>query len=473
MTIWPVIALVAGLAGLWIALPLLRRGAFETGEGERAISIYRDQIDELEREREAGLLAPDALAAARREIEARAARAARSLGLAPSLGRPRPLAAAAVAIAVAMAGAGIYAVLGSPASPDRPLALRQEESLTRLAEAGDPAARALIAEREVAEEGDTLDAWWTIGRLRSEAGDHPRAAEAYRKALALSGNAPGVVLAYAEALTLANGNRVPVEARILFEQVLQDRPLDPRARYYTGLARAQEKDFAAALDIWHALYLDTPPDASYAAMVRRDVVNMARFTGRDLRTLLPDAQPGELALAATPLPGAPDAADETPEAEIARLAARIDAGEAGYEETIRLAELHAAAGRVNEGLAVLDRAARDYAGAPFVLERIRAARRALDAPAGPSDADVAAAAGMTEDERDEMISGMVSGLAARLAETPDDLDGWLMLIRSHAVLQDAEAAAAAASRALAHFGRDGEAGRRVIAEASSFGIAVP
>ena len=39
-----------------------------------------------------------------------------------------------------------------------------------------------------------------------------------------------------------------------------------------------------------------------------------------------------------------------------------------------------------------------------------------------------------------MIRGMVDGLAARLAEAPDDADGWNRLIRSYAVLGDREAA---------------------------------
>jgi cytochrome c-type biogenesis protein CcmH len=41
---------------------------------------------------------------------------------------------------------------------------------------------------------------------------------------------------------------------------------------------------------------------------------------------------------------------------------------------------------------------------------------------------------MSEDDRRAMIEGMVAGLAARLAEDPDDLDGWLRLIRAYGVM---------------------------------------
>lgn len=61
-----------------------------------------------------------------------------------------------------------------------------------------------------------------------------------------------------------------------------------------------------------------------------------------------------------------------------------------------------------------------------------------DAPAinGPSQNDIEAANQMTPQERQEMIRGMVDGLAAKLAEDPKNAQGWLQLIRSRSVLGD-------------------------------------
>lgn len=53
---------------------------------------------------------------------------------------------------------------------------------------------------------------------------------------------------------------------------------------------------------------------------------------------------------------------------------------------------------------------------------------------GPDAATVAAARDMAPDDRQAMIEGMVAGLDARLREDPDDLEGWLRLIRSYGVL---------------------------------------
>ena len=68
---------------------------------------------------------------------------------------------------------------------------------------------------------------------------------------------------------------------------------------------------------------------------------------------------------------------------------------------------------------------------------------------GPTAEDAAAAEALSPDERTEMIRGMVAGLAARLEESPDDLDGWLRLARSYEILGERERAEEAVGRAAA------------------------
>ncbi|KQV56152.1 MULTISPECIES: c-type cytochrome biogenesis protein CcmI [unclassified Caulobacter] len=50
-----------------------------------------------------------------------------------------------------------------------------------------------------------------------------------------------------------------------------------------------------------------------------------------------------------------------------------------------------------------------------------------------------------------MIAGMVEGLAARLAQAPDDPDGWVRLVRAYAVLGETAKRDAALARATARF----------------------
>ena len=68
---------------------------------------------------------------------------------------------------------------------------------------------------------------------------------------------------------------------------------------------------------------------------------------------------------------------------------------------------------------------------------------------GPSGAQIKEAETMSADERDVMIRSMVERLANRLAENPNDREGWLRLARAYEVLGEREKAAKAEARAAA------------------------
>ncbi|MSP82173.1 MAG: c-type cytochrome biogenesis protein CcmI [Alphaproteobacteria bacterium] len=66
---------------------------------------------------------------------------------------------------------------------------------------------------------------------------------------------------------------------------------------------------------------------------------------------------------------------------------------------------------------------------------------------GPDEQAVAAAADMAPEDQQAMIRGMVEGLAARLEDQPDDLEGWTKLGRAYGVLGEAERSRDAYARA--------------------------
>ncbi|MGH6861082.1 MAG: c-type cytochrome biogenesis protein CcmI [Phyllobacterium sp.] len=70
---------------------------------------------------------------------------------------------------------------------------------------------------------------------------------------------------------------------------------------------------------------------------------------------------------------------------------------------------------------------------------------------GPDAAQMRAAAGLDNQQRAEMIEGMVASLAKKLEQSPDDVEGWERLVRSYIVLNrpnDAIDALARARKAL-------------------------
>ena len=133
---------------------------------------------------------------------------------------------------------------------------------------------------------------------------------------------------------------------------------------------------------------------------------------------------------------------------VARLADRLQAGGGSVEEWLRLISSYGVLGRSDEASAAYEAARRDLAGDAEALAVLESAfegapRQAQTQPAspGPTQADIAAAAGMEAEDRSAMIQGMVARLHARLTEEGRvaDVNEWGKLMRSYKVLGDAEA----------------------------------
>jgi cytochrome c-type biogenesis protein CcmH len=77
-------------------------------------------------------------------------------------------------------------------------------------------------------------------------------------------------------------------------------------------------------------------------------------------------------------------------------------------------------------------------------------------PAGPTEADIEAAARLGPEQRSQMIAAMVERLARRLEDNGKDLSGWLRLVNAYAVLGRKDDARAALAEARRNF--DGDAG---------------
>jgi cytochrome c-type biogenesis protein CcmH len=102
------------------------------------------------------------------------------------------------------------------------------------------------------------------------------------------------------------------------------------------------------------------------------------------------------------------------------------------------------------------------AGAPPDAAWIEFVRRALERvagsadrrPSGPSEEQIASSSGLSTDQRNAMIQGMVERLSQRLERDGSDAEGWLRLIRSYMVLGEPDKARAAAGDARRALGAD-------------------
>ena len=395
--LWVVMAVLTAGALVPVLMPLLRRVQAASRRADYDIAVYRDQLGEIERERERGVLSDDEVTAATTEIERRILAAADAEEVsAVEEGPPRHgrLVAALITIAVSVGAVALYLNVGSPDLPDQPLAERRAPSSAGHVDfrgggeaAGDLELMVGRLAQRLLKKPDDLDGWKLLGRSYLEMRRYAEAADAYRRALEVGGERPGIAANYAEALVFAAAGVVTPKALDIFTALANADRLNPRARYYLGLAQAQGGDVRGALQAWVDLRALSPPAAPWLVAVERQIVAAARDLGIDAAEIAPSPAARELAKSV-----------------------------------------------------------------PATQPQMPAARQA-DAP-GPTGDDVEAAAGMSAAERADMIRGMVEQLARRLEKEPGDFEGWRRLARAYEVLGEKEKAAEARRRATAQPRRD-------------------
>lgn len=467
MTLWLLLGAMTLAGAVCVLWPFLGRRAQVASRRDYELEVYRAQLDELEREAARGLIGEAEAASARLELQRRmlAVDAAEKDAV---VGRRRGgLVFGSIAALVLTGSAiGVYAVLGSPGLSDQPLARRADEQ-PGVAGGGPtpdgavPSVPDMIArlEERVRAQPDDLEAWLRLGRAFELSRDPARAADAYGRALELDDSLAPLHAAYAEARILNAGGVVTEPAMASLERALELDPAEPRARFYRGVGLAQRGERQAALDVWVDLAWDSTADAPWLPMLEERIRTIAADLDLDAASLLPERAPAATAPAgppvaaeAEPLPADPAAV----RAEAADLASRLEQEPKDWQGWIRLARMRAALDQPEAAQAALQRGAEAYAGAPFVLQQFQSAAvdLGLAAPAGgdgrrgPTPEQMQAAAQMSPEEQQEMIRGMVDGLAARLETDPDDLEGWLMLGRSWRVLGETDRSIQAFRQAL-------------------------
>jgi len=437
MMFWAIVVAMSAAAAAVLALPLFRKAQVESESAAFDLEVYHDQIQELERDCERGVLTQAEMEAARTEIARRMLAAdarlkAQTQGRSAADSRPgaggvRAL-AAILAIAVPAGAVLLYLELGEPGRPDMPLSARTEMPSANQ-DAGQEQRIAELKRR--AEENPTdPQAWLHLGLTYKAAERYEEAVEAFHKVLQLQPATPLINSEYGEALLMAADGTVTPEARSVFESVLAAEPNDPRAMHYLALGDYQAGRTQAALDRWAALIASAPADAPWLGVIREAVTMAANDLGLDPASVMPEPMPsasgggpmGEQGAAIAAMP--PEEREAVIRDMVAGLEAKLAEDPMNLEGWERLIRARAVMGEREAAQGALDRALEAFAGAPVPRQRLAALGRemGLKAPAAEGAPDIGA---------------MVARLAARLEREPDDLEGWLMLARSYAVMGEA------------------------------------
>ena len=260
-----VLTLSVGVAWVWWrALKRAAESAVESPEGDQVgsnVAVYREQLAELERDWQQGLLTEPEVTSARDELSRRLLEDAQlaadtgsrlssrartaAVAAAPST-RSRRWLALGLALYLPLAGLGLYGWLGQPLALD-PVALSQGEPDHTV----DPAKLTeMVAklEQRLTEEPQQLDGWLMLARVQRVRERFDESAQAFARALSLSAN-DDVAIERAEVLARGRGG-FEGEPWQIIQGVLKADPDHEGARLLAGSAAYSEGRYAVALMHW-------------------------------------------------------------------------------------------------------------------------------------------------------------------------------------------------------------------------------
>ena len=399
MLLWVSFAILTAAVVAFLLRPLRQAQGPQAVASEAAdVAVYRDQLKELDAERERGLIAANELETARAEI---ARRLIKRAGKAESAAAtPKDTAEnskfsrriyAGMAALLPVLGIVLYLGMGSPHLPAQPFAARDTGPGSEVAIAG------LIqrVEERLREHPEDGKGWDVIAPIYLRIGRYPEAAHAFAEANRLEGESVRRLLGFAEATLLAESGVVTEPVRTASLRLLQLDATHVQPRVWLALAREQDGDLAGAVADYRKLLSGASDEAPWRdAVAERLLLVEARLRGEPVEARPAPAAGGPESAPQAMRPAAPtdgeagvnpaDLAAMSREEQdafvgdmVARLAARLEENPQDIEGWLRLARAYKVLGRDDDARLAIVKARHAFAGDEGALGRIAGAENAL------------------------------------------------------------------------------------------------
>ncbi len=284
---WIVAACFIIAALLFVLPPLWQRPDKEKGTPIELSAvntkIYQDQLAELENDLRNDMVQPEQYAQARRELERRlledVSAAPETAGPAVQLATNRagrnPTTAIVVGIMVPLFTVLLYLKLGSTdalsppanvsANADAPTGQQHSDAPAQIQKMVDALVERLRANPEDPE------GWAVLGRSLYAMGRHAEAAEAFSKASAMVPNDAQLLADYADAMAMANGERLDGESIALIRRALLADPNNQKALWLGGTAEFESGNFTGAVKYWEHLLKLLPPNSEVSQTMAANI----------------------------------------------------------------------------------------------------------------------------------------------------------------------------------------------------------
>jgi cytochrome c-type biogenesis protein CcmH len=367
MLLWILFAVLTALVLVALLSPL-RRQQHDIDAERRSfdLAVYRDQLSELDRDQQAGLIGSSEADAARNEVSRRILAAGADSKSRDVAEVPVPAwVAVATVIAVPALALGAYLQIGRPDLPAQPLQAR----IAHAVENQDMAAMVRQVEMHLETEPNDPRGWIVLAPAYKRMGRFEDAANAYRKALSLSGPNAQLMTDLGETLVLGNDGLVNNDAQKIFRAAQQVDPSQMKARFYIALALQQEGKTSDALANWKAMLTEGPADAPWREVVQQQIAAAGGELPKGPALTQEQMQAGQQM----------QAGDRTAmiRTMVEGLDERLAADGSDIDGWLRLIRARMVLGEKDKALEALDRAGEALKADPTALARLEDTRKAL------------------------------------------------------------------------------------------------
>lgn len=289
------VMLLVALCLMLIPLLLTQELEFK-GDDQANIELAKRKLKEIEDDLAVGLIQQEAFDQAKREIE---------LGLFRDLDGKQSTKVSAkngrwlaipLLFAVPLTSLLLYTLLGDLRVFDQEVMrtlIAPETSETGQANKSEQI-KAMVDKLAAKMEKEPNDAegWLMLSRSYKVLERYQDAVDAMKKAHALTGDKPDVLLQWADALAMANGGSLKGEPTSLVEKALKIEPKNQMGLWLRGMAYAENDQFQQAADSWQALLKDYPQEqGGYDEVVKLINEAHARLGKPAIQAAAPRSQP--------------------------------------------------------------------------------------------------------------------------------------------------------------------------------------
>ncbi|HEY5898057.1 MAG TPA: c-type cytochrome biogenesis protein CcmI [Burkholderiales bacterium] len=279
ITFWLIGAALAVAALAYVLRPLLRgKGGVLLSRREANVSIYRDQLRELEADLASGAVSKADYERSRVELEARLLEDVTAADTAVTRPGGRK-AALALALAVPLVALAVYYVAGDPRGLD-PRALDPHQA------AADAVQFEAMVERlagKLRDNPEDAEGWKLLGRSYTALGRFDKAVGAYAKAAERSPRDAQLLADFADALAMARGGSgataLSGEPEKLIERALEIDPNNLKALALSGTVAFERQDYAKAAATWSRMLPLVAADSEDARAIQGNVDEARKLAG--------------------------------------------------------------------------------------------------------------------------------------------------------------------------------------------------